>query len=88
MGQPAMGGTHSFCASAWSEDFVLMVCTSRMSREVHVRICGGLEVKLLRPTRYAGLLQESPPTVVQSFAMAIVCDNLYHIAEDGRGQRA
>jgi hypothetical protein len=26
--------------------------TSRMSREAHVRICGGLEVKFLRPTRH------------------------------------
>ena len=24
---------------------------SRMNREIHVRICGGLEVKLLRSTR-------------------------------------
>jgi len=25
--------------------------TSRMNREIHVRICGGLEVKFLRSTR-------------------------------------
>jgi len=30
-----------------------MAGTSRMSREAHVRICGGLEVRLLRSTRPA-----------------------------------
>ncbi len=30
-----------------------MAGTSRMSREAHVRICGGLEVKFLRSTRPA-----------------------------------
>jgi len=28
-----------------------MAGTSRMNREVHVRFCGGLEVKFLRSTR-------------------------------------
>ena len=28
-----------------------MAGTSRMSREAHVRICGGLEVRILRSTR-------------------------------------
>jgi hypothetical protein len=32
-----------------------MADTSRMSREVHVRICGGLEVKFLRSTRLYNL---------------------------------
>ena len=30
-----------------------MAGTSRMSREAHVRICGGLEVRFLRSTRLA-----------------------------------
>jgi len=30
-----------------------MAGTSRMSREAHVRICGGLEVRFLRSTRQA-----------------------------------
>ena len=33
-----------------------MTGTSRMNREVHVRICGRLEVKFLRSTRRIGFL--------------------------------
>jgi hypothetical protein len=34
-----------------SRGFKKMADTSRMSREAHVRICGGLEVRFLRSTR-------------------------------------
>ena len=51
MGQPVMGGTHSLCVGLRSGGFKRMAGTSRMNREVHVRNCGGLEVKFLRSTR-------------------------------------
>lgn len=37
-----------------------MAGTSRMSREAHVRICGGLEVRLLRSTRPANSRHSLP----------------------------
>ena len=35
-----------------------MAGRSRMNREIHVRICGGLEVRFLRSTRQAAFGQE------------------------------
>ena len=51
MGQPVMGGTHALCVGVRPRGFTRMAGTSRMNREVHVRNCGGLEVKFLRSTR-------------------------------------
>ncbi len=53
MGQPVMGGTHALCVGVRPRGFTRMAGTSRMNREVHVRNCGGLEVKFLRSTRLA-----------------------------------
>jgi len=41
----------SFCVGLKLRGFKRMVDSSRMNREVHVRCCGGLEVKFLRSTR-------------------------------------
>jgi hypothetical protein len=41
----------SFCVGLKLRGFKRMADRSRMNREVHVRICGGLEVKFLRSTR-------------------------------------
>jgi hypothetical protein len=51
MGQPAMGGTSSLCVGVGPRGFTRKARTSRMNREIHVRICGGLEVRFLRSTR-------------------------------------
>jgi hypothetical protein len=51
MGQPAMGGTSSLCVGVKPRGFTRKARTSRMNREIHVRICGGLEVRFLRSTR-------------------------------------
>ena len=51
-GQPdELGGALSVCVGLKSEGFKSKAGTSRMSREVHVRICGGLVVRFLRSTR-------------------------------------
>jgi hypothetical protein len=41
----------SFCVGLKLRGFKRMADRSRMNREVHVRCCGGLEVKFLRSTR-------------------------------------
>ncbi len=41
----------SFCVGLKLRGFKRMADRSRMNREVHVRFCGGLEVKFLRSTR-------------------------------------
>ena len=41
----------SFCVGLRPRGFKKKAGTSRMNREVHVRFCGGLEVKFLRSTR-------------------------------------
>jgi hypothetical protein len=41
----------SFCVGWKLKGFKRMADRSRMNREVHVRFCGGLEVKFLRSTR-------------------------------------
>jgi hypothetical protein len=51
--------------------------TSRMSREAHVRICGGLEVRFLRSTRRYG----GGVNLVQAF----VC-NVGTCCSDGKGE--
>jgi len=44
----------SFCVGLKLRGFKRMADRSRMNREVHVRFCGGLEVKFLRSTRLYG----------------------------------
>jgi len=52
LGQPErVGGALSFCVGLKSKGFKRKAGTSRMSREAHVRICGGLVVRFLRSTR-------------------------------------
>ena len=46
-----LGGALFLCVDLKSRGFKRMAGTSRMSREAHVRICGGLEVRFLRSTR-------------------------------------
>jgi len=46
-----MGGTHFLCVGVMPRGFTRKARTSRMSREAHVRICVGLEVRFLRSTR-------------------------------------
>ena len=41
----------SFCVGLKLRGFKRMADRSRMNREVHVRCCGGLEVKFLRSTQ-------------------------------------
>ncbi len=41
----------SFCVGLKLRGFKRMADRSRMNREVHVRFCGGLEVRFLRSTR-------------------------------------
>ncbi|UCD32820.1 MAG: hypothetical protein JSV38_02735, partial [Desulfobacterales bacterium] len=41
----------SFCVGLKLKGFKRMADRSRMNREVHVRFCGGLEVRFLRSTR-------------------------------------
>jgi hypothetical protein len=51
-GQPnELGGALSVCVGLKSGGFRSKAGTSRMSREAHVRICGGLVVRFLRSTR-------------------------------------
>ena len=50
----------SFCVGLKPGGFKRMAGTSRMSREVHVRICGGLVVRFLRSTRHCMMLRENP----------------------------
>jgi hypothetical protein len=45
----------SFCVGLKLRGFKRMADRSRMNREVHVRCCGGLEVKFLRSTRLKSL---------------------------------
>ena len=44
----------SFYVGLKLKGFKRMADRSRMNREVHVRFCGGLEVKFLRSTRLTG----------------------------------
>jgi len=50
---PAKAGEEldTFCVGLRPRGFKRMVGMSRMNREIHVRFCGGLEVKFLRSTR-------------------------------------
>ena len=48
----------SSCVGLKPEGLKRMAGTSRMSREVHVRICGGLVVRVLRSTRRVSMLRE------------------------------
>ena len=41
----------SLCVGLRPRGFKRTAGTSRMNREIHVRICGGLEVRFLRSTR-------------------------------------
>jgi hypothetical protein len=50
----------SLCVGLKPEGFKRMAGTSRMSREVHVRICGGLVVRFLRSTRHCMMRRENP----------------------------
>jgi hypothetical protein len=45
------GAGFFFCVGLKPRGFKRMAGRSRMNREVHVRFCGGLEVRLLRSTR-------------------------------------
>jgi len=51
-----------------------MAGTSRMSREAHVRICGGLEVKFLRSTRPAksGLLKKVKSSAIAANGRSVI----------------
>ena len=44
----------SFCVGLKLRGFKRMADRSRMNRKVHVRFCGGLEVRFLRSTRLYG----------------------------------
>ena len=58
--QPEMGGALSLCVGLKLRGFKRKADRSRMSREIHVRICGGLEVKFLRSTRRHALRWDMP----------------------------
>lgn len=45
------GRSRHLCVASGSRGVEGTAGTSRMNREVHVRICGGLEVRFLWPTR-------------------------------------
>jgi len=65
MGQPAMGGAHSLWVGLRPRGLKRMAGTSRMNREIHVRNCGGLEVKFLRSTRQENAWQKTMSGEVQ-----------------------
>jgi len=48
-----------------------MADRSRMNREVHVRICGGLEVKFLRSTRLTNNYQAPNFSVIPQYHITI-----------------
>ncbi len=60
--QPRQSGEEliSFCVGLMLRGVKFMADRSRMNREVHVRICGGLEVKFLRSTRLYRCGTKSP----------------------------
>ena len=60
----------SFCVGLKLRGFKRMADRSRMNREVHVRFCGGLEVKFLRSTRLTLGNKSSIPNYISDL---IVC---------------
>ena len=57
----------SFCVGLKLRGFKRMADRSRMNREVHVRCCGGLEVKFLRSTQPWNFVLETGPSANDYF---------------------
>lgn len=57
-----------------------MAATSRMNREIHVRICGRLEVKSLWPTRR---IVKNRYWLLAAFALVNLCMNRKRLVPQG-----